>query len=47
MKNLIKQIATLLRGAIYFIGMAVLFALLMFLNYLIVISFNPDFVITL
>lgn len=47
MKNLFKQIATLLRGAFYFIGMAVLFALLMFLNYLIVISFNPDFVITL
>ena len=47
MKNLIKQIATLLRGAFYFIGMAVLFALLMFLNYIIVISFNPDFVITL
>ncbi len=47
MKNLFKQIANLLRGAFYFIGMAVLFALLMFLNYIIVISFNPDFVITL
>ena len=47
MKNLLKQIANLLRGAFYFVGMAVLFALLMFLNYLIVISFNPDFVITL
>ena len=47
MKNLLKQIATLLRGAFYFIGMAILFALLMFLNYIIVISFNPDFIITL
>lgn len=47
MKNLIKQIATLLCGAFYFVGMVVLFALLMFLNYIIVISFNPDFVITL
>ena len=47
MKNLFKQIATLLYGVCYFVGMAVLFALLMFLNYLIVISFNPDFVITL
>ena len=47
MKNLFKQIANLLRGAFYFIGMAVLFALLMFLNYIIVISFNPDFIITL
>ena len=47
MKNLLKQIVTLLRGAFYFIGMAVLFALLIVLNYIIVISFNPDFVITL
>lgn len=47
MKNLIKQIATLLRGAFYFVGMVILFALLMVLNYIIVISFNPDFVITL
>ena len=47
MKNLIKQIATLLRGAFYFVGMAILFALLMFLNYIIVISFNPDFVTAL
>ena len=47
MKNLLKQIATLLRGAFYFVGMAILFALLMFLNYIIVISFNPNFVITL
>lgn len=47
MKNLFKQIATLLSGAFYFVGMVFLFALLMFLNYLIVISFNPDFVITL
>ena len=47
MKNLFKQIATLLNGVCYVVGMAVLFALLMFLNYIIVISFNPDFVITL
>ena len=47
MKNLIKQIANLLRGAFYFVGMVILFALLMVLNYIIVISFNPDFVITL
>lgn len=47
MKNLIKQIANLLHGFGYLVGMAVLFALLMFLNYLIVISLNPDFVITL
>ena len=47
MKNLIKQIAALLRGAFYFVGMAILFALLIVLNYIIIISFNPDFVITL
>ena len=47
MKNLLKQIAILLHGAFYFVGMAILFALLMFLNYIIVISFNPDFIITL
>ena len=47
MKNLLKQIATLLRGLGYFVGMAILFALLIVLNYIIVISFNPDFVITL
>lgn len=47
MKNLFKQIATLLRGAFYFVGMAILFALLIVLNYIIIISFNPDFEITL
>lgn len=47
MKNLIKQIANLLNGVCYVVGMAILFALLMFLNYIIVISFNPDFAITL
>lgn len=47
MKNLIKQIATLLRGAFYFVGMAIIFALLIVLNYVILLAFNPDFVVTL
>ena len=47
MKNLLKQIANLLRGLGYFIGMAIIFALLIVLNYVILLAFNPDFVVTL
>lgn len=47
MKNLLKQIANLLNGVCYVVGMAVLFALLIVLNYVILLAFNPDFEITL